>query len=119
MVFVLLIAVLLGDGQVGSSFRSQVDSDRTMHQIGTVRVDGQSHKTTSTLTDLNGVVSGNVLMHIAHRQLRIGTFQPKRVIRQRNLQDDVVHLAHTGEVRQQTLVDSADGGIVGGDAHLF
>ena len=68
---------------------------------------------------LDGIVAGNVLMHIAHRQLRIGTLQPERITLKRHLQDDVVHLAHTGEVRQQTLVDSADGGIVGGDAHLF
>ena len=57
-------------------------------------------------------------MDIAERKLRIGAFQPKCVLRERHLQNDVVHLVGTGEVGQQTFVGGADHCIGGRNAQL-
>ena len=39
-------------------------------------IDGQSHQSAALFADLYGIMSGNIVMHIAQRQLWIGTLQP-------------------------------------------
>ena len=90
-----------------------------VHQVRAVGIGWQLYQTASCLTHLNGIVAGNVFMHIAHRQLRIGTLQPEGVALKRHLQNDVVQLPHAGKVFQQSTVGGADCDIVRGDSHLF
>lgn len=59
------------------------------------------------------------LMDVAERKLRIGAFQPERVLRERNLQDDVVHLVGARKVGEKPFVRGADDGVGRGDAQFF
>ena len=99
MVFILLVEGLLANGHVCCSLSIQVNGYGGTHQIGAVCIYRESHQSPALFADLYGIMSGNVVMHIAQGQLRIGTLQPQRVIFERNLQDDVVHLPNTGKVR--------------------
>ena len=87
-------------------------------RIQRVGIGGQAVYAAPGGLDEQGVVSGNVLMDIAERKLRIRAFQPKCILRERHLQNDVVHLVGTGEVGQQPFVGGADYRIGGRDAQL-
>ena len=119
MVFILLIEGLLTNSQVSSAIWLDADIKGAMHEIGAVSIDRQPHKSPTLFTNLYGIVSSYILVDIAHRQLWIGTLQPKSIVREWYLQDGVIHLSHTSKVWQQTVVDGTDGGIMSVDTHCF
>ena len=76
LVFILLVGGLLVDADGGTAVGRHADVDSAMHGVGTVGIDRQAYQPAALLADLDGVVAGDVVVDITHRQLGVGTLQP-------------------------------------------